>query len=408
MVTRALVGLAGARHQFQKRRFAGAVDAHHAPALLAPDREIEPLVDRLAAIVLVNVFERHDIVAGARRRLEIECHGLAAPGRLDAVDLIELLDPALHLGGMRGARLEPLDELDLLGQHRLLAFELRLLLLLVQLALLGVELVIAGIGVERAAVDLDDLVDDAVHELAVVAGHQQRAIVALEKLFEPDQAFEIEMVAWLVEQHRIGPHQQNSRQRDTHLPAARKLANIAVHHLLAEAQAAQHLARAAFERVAVKLLEAGLHLAVTLDDGLHLVQALRVRHGGLKLLQLGPNGAHRPGAVHDLGHGAMPRHFANVLVEIADGDAAIRRHLALVGRILAGDHTEQRRLAGSIRSDKANPLAFQETGRSLDEQEMIAVLLADVFETNHDHRSFAGIPWQRYRASRSMSASRHP
>src|SRR5208337_1075194 len=335
------IGLAYAGHQFQQRRFAGTVDAHHAPALLAPDREIQPFIDRLVSIALVNVLERHDIVAGARCWRKIESHGLAPPRRFDAVDFFELLDPALHLRCMRGARLEPFDELDLFGQHRLLALELRLLLLLVLLALLRVELIIAGIGGERAAVDLDNLVDDAVHELAIVRGHQQRAIVALEKLFEPDQAFKIEMVAWLVEQHCVRPHQEDPRQSDAHLPAARKLANIAVHHFLAEAQAPEHFARAAFERVAVEFLEPALDFAITLNDRVQLAHALRVGHGGLKLLELGRDSADRSGAVHDLDHGAMPRHFADILIEIADRDAAIDRHLALVGRFLAGDHTEQ-------------------------------------------------------------------
>ncbi len=97
-------------------------------------------------------------------------------GGLHALDLVELLHPALHLRSVGGPRLEALDELDLLGQHRLLALELGLLLLrLVDRAQLLVEGVVAGIGGELAAVDLDDLRDDAVHELAVVRGHQQRA-----------------------------------------------------------------------------------------------------------------------------------------------------------------------------------------------------------------------------------------
>ena len=92
-------------------------------------------------------------------------HGLAAAGQFDFLNLVQLLHPALHLGGVAGARLEPLDELDLLGQHRLLALELRLLLLFGQRALLLVEFVIAGIARQRTAIDLDDFVDDAIHEL---------------------------------------------------------------------------------------------------------------------------------------------------------------------------------------------------------------------------------------------------
>ena len=159
----------------------------------------------------MHALQVDDVVARARRRRELERHGLAALRRLDPLDLLELLHPALHLRGVRGARLEALDELDLLGEHRLLALELRLLLLLGERALLLVELVVAGVGGQRAAVDLDDLGDDAVHELAVVRGHQQRALVALEELLQPDQALEVEVVARLVEQHDVGPHQQDAR-----------------------------------------------------------------------------------------------------------------------------------------------------------------------------------------------------
>ena len=284
---------------------------------------------------------------------------------------------------MRGARLEALDELDLLGEHRLLALELRLLLLLVQRALLLVEFVVARIGRQRAAVDLHDLGDDAVHELAVVRGHQQRALVAFEELLEPDQAFEVEMVARLVEQHGVGAHEQDAGERHAHLPAARQRADVAVHHLLAEAQAREDFARAALERVAVQLLEARLHLAVARDDALHVVGAVRIGHGGLELLQLGRHGAHRAGAVHHLGHGAAARHLADVLAEIADGHAAIDGHLALVGLFLAGDHPEQRGLAGAVGADEADLLPLLERRGGLDEEDLVAILLADVVETNH-------------------------
>jgi hypothetical protein len=56
-------------------------------------------------------------------------------------------------------------------------------------ALLLIEGVVARIGGQRAAVDLDDLADDPVHELAVVRGHHERALVTLEEILKPDQAF---------------------------------------------------------------------------------------------------------------------------------------------------------------------------------------------------------------------------
>ena len=133
------------------------------------------------------------------------------------------------------------------------------------------------------------------------------------------------MVARLVEQHGVGAHQQDAGERDAHLPAARQRAHVAVHHLLAEAEARQDLARPALQRVAAQFLEARLHLAVALDDGVHLVGPVGVGHGGFQLLQLGRHDADRAGAVHHLGDGAAARHLADVLAEIADGDAAIGR-----------------------------------------------------------------------------------
>ena len=268
--------------------------------------EVEALVDAPAAVALVHVLEADDVLAGARCRLELEHHRLPALGRLDPIDLRQLLDAALHLGGVRGARLEALDELDLLGQHRLLTVELGLLLLFAQRPLLLVERVVARVRRQRAAVDLDDLGDDAVHELAVVRGHQQHAFIGPEKVLQPDEAFQIEVVARLVEQHGVGAHEQDAGQRHAHLPAAGKGADVPVHHLLAEAQPGQHLARFAFERIAAQLLEAPLHLAVALDDVFHLVGAVGIGHGGLELFQLGGDGAHRAGTVHHLGDGAAP------------------------------------------------------------------------------------------------------
>ena len=380
-------GLIAVGDELEQRRLAGAVDAHDAPALAAPDMEVEALVDRALAIAFVDLPQHHHVLAGAGRRAELEVDLLLAARRLDLVDLVELLDPALHLRGVAGARLEALDEGDLLGQHRLLAVELRLHLLFAERALLLVELVVAAVAGERAAIDLDDLGDDAVHELAVVRGHQQAALVALEEVLEPDEAFEIEVVARLVEQQRVGAHEENLGERDAHLPAAGQCADIAVHHRLAEAEAVEDFAGAGIEAVAVELLELALHLAVAGDDLVHLVGAVGVGHGGFELGELAHQRTGGTGAFHDFGDGAAALHVADVLAEVADGDAAIDGDLALVGLLLAGDQAEQRGLAGAVGTDEADLLAALQSRRRLDEDDLLAVLFADAFET--DHRGYA-------------------
>ncbi len=284
---------------------------------------------------------------------------------------------------MRGARLEARDEVDLLGQHRLLPLELRLLVLLGQRPLLLVEGIVAGKFGQAAAVDLDHLVDDAVHEFAVVRGHHQRAVIAGKELLQPDQAFEVEMVARLVQQHHVGAHQQDAAQCHAHLPAAGEFADIGVHHLLAEAQAVQHLAGAAVQRVAAQRLEPRLCLAVVFDDGVQPVGLVRVGHRGFQRRQLGRHRADRAGALHHRGDRAVARHLANVLAEQADADAALDQDLTLVGLLLPGDQAEQRGLAGTVGTNEAGLLALLQGGRGLDEDQTLAVLLADCVQADH-------------------------
>ncbi len=126
----------------------------------------------------------------------------------------------------------------------------------------------------------------------------------------------------------------------------------------AEAEASQHFARPAFERIAVEFLEARLHFAVAFDDGFHFVGAIRVGHRRFQVLQFGGDRADWAGAVHHLGDGAAAVHFADVLAEVADGDAAIDGDLALVRLLLSRDQPEERGLAGAVGSDEADLLAL--------------------------------------------------
>ncbi len=203
------------------------------------------------------------------------------------------------------------------------------------------------------------------------------------------------MVARLVEQHHVGAHQEDAGERDAHLPAAGEHADVALHHRLAEAEAGEDLLRPSLQRVAVEFLEASLHLAVSLDDRVHLVGAFGVGERALQRLQFGRDRADRPRAVHHLCENAAARHLADILAEIADGDSAIGRDLTLVGRLLAGDHAKQRCLAGAVRPDEPGLLAFLERGGRLDEEDLLAVLLADLVEAYHGARDRGTSPRPR-------------
>ena len=140
---------------------------------------------------------------------------------------------------MRG---KTLDEPLLLGQHRLLARVGGLAVRFADRALALVEIVVARVGRDLAAVDLGDLGDDAVHEVAVVRRHQQRAGPRLEELLEPDDRLDVEVVGRLVHQQDLGLAEEHAGHRHAHLPAARQRADVAINPLVVESEAVQDLA----------------------------------------------------------------------------------------------------------------------------------------------------------------------
>ena len=99
---------------------------------------------------------------------------------------------------------------------------MRLALLFAERALLLIKIEIARIGDQRPGIDFHHLAYDPVHESTVVRGHQQRAVIGLEEALQPNQTFQVEVVAGLIQQHTVGAHQQDARQGHTHFPAARE------------------------------------------------------------------------------------------------------------------------------------------------------------------------------------------
>ena len=152
---------------------------------------------------------------------------------------------------------------------------------------------------------------------------------------------------------------------------------------MAEAEAVQHLAGAPVQRVTVELVIAALHFAVARDDLVHLIGTLGIGHGRFQFRHLGCQRADRSNAVDHLDHRATACHVADILAEIADGHATIDRDLTLVRQFLSGDHPKQRRLARTVRAYQADLLATLKGRRRLDEDDLLAVLLANAFEADH-------------------------
>src|SRR5262249_4321739 len=76
-------------------------------------------------------------------------------------------------------------------------------------------------------------------------------------------------------------------------------------------------------------------------------------------------------------------HLLDVLPEIADRQLLGDGDIALVRRFLADDHPEERRLARPVRADEADFFAGIQLEGGVDEEDLPAVLLADLRERDH-------------------------
>ncbi len=105
---------------------------------------------------------------------------------------------------MGGAGGEAGDEFLLLGEHLLLALVAGQQLLAADLPLPLVEIVVAAVGGDGPVGHLDDAGDDPVHEIAVMAGHEERAVELVgQPLLQPDDRLHVQVVGRLVQQQHV-------------------------------------------------------------------------------------------------------------------------------------------------------------------------------------------------------------
>ena len=118
-------------------------------------------------------------------------------------------------------------------------------------------------------------------------------------------------------------------------------------------------------------------------------------HGVLQRFQLMMQIAGAPAAGDGFIEHRPALHLLHVLAEVADGQLLGNRDVAFVGIFFADDHAEERGLAGAVGADQADLLAGVQLKGSVDEDQLLAVLLVDVGKRNH----------RKYQASRSGVAN---
>jgi hypothetical protein len=305
------------------------------------------------------------------------CHSLRGSSTSSSrrsCDSIVLTRPAACVGGL-DARALPgpvvVGHLALGPQRspdRLLPLALRLLhqagalvvVLLVGLARLlapqrprlhvGLEAAVVERGRAGRLVEVQDRRHRPRQELAVVRDDDQPGLQAEHELLEPLQAGEVEVVGRLVEQEDVVAREQHAGQRRPRRLAARQRHGLGVEQVQRQTEVDAHLLGPHLQ-VGAAEVEPALERGAVGVVGTGRPRAQRLRRGVQRALRggdAGPAGEeraqHLTGAavrlLREQPHGGSPRRDV---------------HRAAVGLQLAGEHRQQRRLPGAVRTDHADP-----------------------------------------------------
>ena len=340
-----------------QRRFAGAIDPQQADALAALQRKFDARDDRLHGLVVDGIagdaiFQYQQRVGGRHRLAEFEGKRRRCVDRRQFFHLREHLHPALCLPGLARLGLEAIDE-------RLQVVALALLLFLRGLVqgqrhrTRDLELrIVAAVAFQLLLVDVHDHADHPVEEIAIVRNDDQRAGVALEPVFQPQDGVEVQMVGRLVEQQQVGRAHQRLGQVQAHPPAAGKMRHGVVHLRLGKTQAGQQLLGARAHRIGARVGQRGVQFADAVAMRMIVMRGifrLVGRKFSLERAQRGVAVDHifKRRAVQCRGFLCHVRH------------APLRRDFdaAAVGVQATLQQAEQRGLAGSVGADQPDMLA---------------------------------------------------
>src|SRR4030042_3612436 len=172
------------------------------------------------AIRLGNVLELDHNAAAPRRLRKIEMDLLRRAGNRGPLDLTQLLDAALDLGGFGGFGAETLDEAHITADLELLTLGGSLPRLDILLPGENVGIIVAMEKDHIIGFNGDDLANDIVEKSAVVRGKEHGAGIAFQVALEPALCFQIEMIRRLIEQQDIRLDEEQTGQLDTCFPAA--------------------------------------------------------------------------------------------------------------------------------------------------------------------------------------------
>jgi hypothetical protein len=246
--------------------------------------------------------------------------------------------------------------------------------------------VVAGEELQLAAFDGEDVRCHHVEEVAVVRDQDQRAGVALQPGFEPDDGVQIQVVGRLVEQQQVRPAHQGAGEVEAHAPAAGEFRHRTLEILVGKAQTVHQRGSARRCGVAVDLGQAAMQQA-DLFAGVFIVMV------GFGSCQVAFDLAEFAVAVeHKFQRGIGQRR--RVLGNVGHDPARRAFEVAAVGMQLAAQQRKERRLAAAIGTGEADLPAGVHLQGGAGNQRVAVAGKAEVAQQDHRSRIGEACSWR--------------
>jgi hypothetical protein len=271
-----------------------------------------------------------------------------------------------------------------------------------RVALLPLPVIRGVVAPERgqtAVAELPDPRHRRVEERAVVRGDEERSPPTTHVLLRPFQRRDIEVVCRLVEEEEVRIGDDEASERRPRLLAPGKRGRRLRPLVASEPEARQRLIDALVQRVPAENLEFVLEpgVALVLDTSFPLERGERLGHR----VEVGGSLAN--------GRAKIRRSHERVvemrlLGEQAERQAALAVDGPTIGLVATGGKPQERRLAGAVRANQADPVTKGDRGRDRIEDDERSDLAVDGVQTEDRHQSAADRRPSRRPTRRSGSA----
>ena len=215
---RALTGWLLQRQQPQKRALATAIGADDEQPLTASQLEGQVEEQELLVILLGQRLDLAQAVLDAKAAVEPGDDLLHRSGLDGLVDVGQAA--AQGLTGIALGFAALVDRFRFVGEHLLFVLVLTLQLAPSCRLLTHIRRVVPRVRLQLVVLDLDDAVDDAVEEVAIVGHQQQWTAARVQPLLQPGQSADIEKVGRLIEEQDIRVREKDMGQGGAVAPPA--------------------------------------------------------------------------------------------------------------------------------------------------------------------------------------------